>query len=109
MMSEPEANPVKPADEKGVLCAKCDHLNPPGSNVCEECEAHLHVSCHACGHRNRRVDAVCSHCGHHLHRSLGRRLMKKLMPHNRTIILVEAGLLLILVLVAYKIIIKLVE
>ncbi len=108
-MSESESRPTKPPGEKGVLCAKCDHLNPPGSNVCDECGAHLYVSCHSCGQRNRRVDAICSHCGHHLHRSFGRRLKKKLFPNNRKIRLVEAGLLVILVLVAYKIIVKLVE
>jgi hypothetical protein len=108
-MSEAESKSAKPLGERGVLCAKCDHLNPPGCNVCEECDAHLYVTCHSCGHRNRRVDAVCGHCGHHLHRSLGRRLRKKLFPQNRKIILVEAALLIILVLAAYRLIVKLVE
>ncbi len=98
-----------PREERGVLCAKCDHLNPPGSKVCGECGAHLFVACHYCGHKNRRVDAVCSQCGHHLHRSMWRRLQRKILGQNSKILVIEGVLLVLVVLIGYKLIVNLVE
>lgn len=65
---------------KGVLCAKCEHLNPPGTNECRFCGAHLYVTCHACGVRNPRVNARCSECHHSMHRSLFKKWYRKFAP-----------------------------
>ena len=108
-MSDTEPNLPAPPAERGVLCAKCDHLNLPGSKACDECGAHLYVACHYCGHKNRRVDAVCAQCGHHLHRSLWRRWQRKFLGQNSKILAIEAVLLVVLVVVGFKLIIKLVE
>ena len=104
-MSNPESGLTAPPSERGVLCAKCDHLNPPGSKACEECGAHLYVACHYCGHKNRRVDAVCTECG----RSLWRRWQRKFLGQNRKILIVELILLVIVVVVGFNIIVRLVE
>ena len=108
-MSNPESGLTAPPSERGVLCAKCDHLNPPGSKACEECGDHLYVACHYCGHKNRRVDAVCAECGHHLHRSLWRRWQRKFLGQNRKILIVELILLVIVVVVGFNLIVRLVE
>jgi len=104
-------NPANPASQSGkrhagseLPCAKCGHVNPPGSNTCEQCQAHLWVVCHHCGYRNRRVDPRCVECGFRLHRSLWRRLSKKFFP-NRKIAAWQIVLLLIAVWVAYKLIV----
>lgn len=47
---------------RGVLCAKCDHLNPLGLDVCETCQAPLFVPCPKCGHRNPSVLEHCEKC-----------------------------------------------
>jgi hypothetical protein len=81
-MSGP-ANPTKNSQSHaGVKCAKCEHVNAHGRNVCEACGAHLHVVCHNCGHRNSRSRTHCSECGHKLHRSWAKRLIRKVMAKD---------------------------
>jgi predicted amidophosphoribosyltransferase len=93
--------------QRGVLCAKCEHLCPPGSNVCDECGAHLHVKCHACGQRNPRVAARCAECGQRLHRSFWERRLKKLKPKRMKITLLQLALAVLAAFGTYKIIVKL--
>ena len=90
---------------EALACAKCQHVNPPGSNTCEACEAHLWVVCHDCGTRNLRVDSRCTECGHRLHRSALTRVSRKLLGNRRNISLWQIGALVIGVWVAYKVII----
>jgi len=94
--------------QRGVLCAKCEHLCPPGSNVCDECGAHLHVKCHACGQRNPRVATRCTECGQRLHRSFWERWQKKLKS-KRMETLWPLALAVLAAFGTYKIIIKLLE
>lgn len=54
--------------QKGVLCAECEHLNPPGSESCEECEANLYKKCRHCGELNQKVLSTCRSCNRSLHR-----------------------------------------
>lgn len=93
--------------QHGVLCAKCEHLCSPGSNVCEECGAHLHVKCHACGQRNPRVAARCSECGQRLHRSFGEHWLKKLKPKRMKLTLLQLALAALVAFGTYKLIVKL--
>ncbi len=76
-MSDPVPSSIRPADGpvhgKGVLCVKCEHLNPPGLDKCETCDAHLFVVCSRCGHRNGRVLSRCAGCRGKLHRSIRER------------------------------------
>ncbi len=60
-----ENNPAdaKRKDAAGVLCAKCDHLNPPGSTECEHCHSALFRDCPKCGKTVQRVFSRCNHCG----------------------------------------------
>lgn len=110
-MTHSKSNDVADNDNKDstVRCAKCEYLNPHGSNVCGRCRAHLYVNCHHCGHRNQRAFALCAHCGQHLHRSLWRRWRKKLLPDDRLVKPWQVGLLILAVLLAYKIIVKVAE
>lgn len=57
----------------GVLCVKCEHLNPPGAEKCSSCGAHLFVFCAHCNHRNARVHSRCEKCSRKLHRTVKER------------------------------------
>lgn len=57
----------------GVLCVKCEHLNPADQEKCAACDAHLHVFCARCGHRNARVHSRCEKCNRKLHRTVRER------------------------------------
>jgi len=106
-MSGPE-KPIERATapvHAGVVCAKCEHLNAHGRNVCEACGAHLHVVCHNCGHRNARVSLHCVECGHKLHRSLARRLARRFPGKNGKMSLWQIILLIVCVLVGIGVII----
>lgn len=99
----------RPESRKEVVCAKCRHPNTDGSKVCSSCGARLYVTCHKCGHRMERVLARCSHCGQRLHRSTWRRLQKQFFPDQRKYKPFHFVLLVVMVYLAYKIIIRLVE
>jgi len=94
---------------EGILCAKCEHRNPPHSNVCELCEAHLYISCHACGARNERVAIHCHRCGQGLHRSRWRRWQKKLFPERHKLRPIHVVLLIAAVALTYKAIVFIAE
>ncbi len=100
------SNP-KGSARRGVLCAKCEHLNPPGLSRCEHCEAHLYITCHACSHSNQRVHSRCSKCGYELHRPLHRRLIKKWLKGKRGAMILQIILLIVAVFGAYKLVIRL--
>jgi predicted amidophosphoribosyltransferase len=57
-------------NQRGVLCARCDHLNFLGRDSCEKCGGGLYVDCRRCGKRNLRVYTRCQHCRRRLHGSL---------------------------------------
>lgn len=94
---------------KGVLCAKCEHLNPPGTSECTFCGAHLYVTCHACGARNSRVNARCSECHKSMHRSLWKKWSRKLAPKKSRYKVWHFVLLSIAVFITYKLIVRLAE
>jgi ribosomal protein L40E len=95
--------------DKGVLCAKCEHLNPPGTNECRFCGAHLYVTCHACGVRNPRVNARCCECKRSMHRTFWGKWARKLTPKKSRYKLWHFILLAIAVFITYKVIINLAE
>lgn len=107
--SDPIKSGQKRRSTESVPCAKCQHVNPPGSNTCEECKAHLWVACHHCGHRNRRVDSHCVECGIRLHRSAFKRVSRKLFGTRRNIQIWQIAALVIAVWVAYKLVILFAE
>lgn len=47
---------------RGVLCGRCEHLNPLGLEACEDCHTPLFAPCPKCGHRNPRVLDHCENC-----------------------------------------------
>jgi hypothetical protein len=96
-MSGPEKLTEQTRSHPGVLCAKCEHVNAHGRNVCESCGAHLHVVCHSCGHRNERARTLCSECGHKLHRSWGRRANRLVFGKDKRVIQVILLILAILI------------
>lgn len=87
------AEVVRPASQRGVLCIKCEHLNPPDIENCEECGAHLYVNCQECQTKNSRVSARCSHCGRRLHKRKKRRGREERGINLLYVALVLAGIL----------------
>lgn len=61
------------SDDRTILCAKCEHLNPETLDRCEKCGADLFTDCPYCGHPNQRVAHRCAKCRHRLRRSWIRR------------------------------------
>ncbi len=53
---------------RGVLCVKCEHLNPLAVENCEICDGHLYIKCNECGAKNPRVGARCVECQRRLHK-----------------------------------------
>ena len=81
--NSPEA-PPKRKDPPGVLCAKCEHLNPPGSTTCESCQASLFRTCPKCGKPYQQAYSRCIHCGNRDHHASPRRHGRRsLTPPNR--------------------------
>lgn len=66
--SAPDALEERRRSARGVLCVKCEHLNPVHLEVCEFCRTHLWVSCRHCGAKNRRVNIRCDECHRRLHK-----------------------------------------
>ena len=108
MTTSPETTTVVQTDA-GVLCAKCEHLNPAGGHICTRCGSHLHVNCPKCGRRNPRAMNRCSQCRHRLHRSPWQQWRRRIARGNRKIKLFHVVLLVLTIMITYKIIIKLVE
>ena len=104
-MSGPEKTTKEPQSDRAVLCAKCEHLNPHGRNVCEECGAHLHVVCHNCGQRNERVRTRCLECDHKLHRTWIGRLSHAFFGKDRKMSLIQTALLVIAILIGICVIV----
>jgi hypothetical protein len=95
--------------ERGVLCAKCEHLNPAGLNTCEFCRAHLHVVCSFCGHQTARVQSRCSKCNHRLHRSILGRVWRAAFGRQLRLSILEAALLVLAILAGLWLIVFLAE
>lgn len=68
---------------RGVLCAKCEHLNAPGRGTCSRCGGHLYVSCHDCGARNERIRSRCTSCGRRMHRSFMEKYFRRVSKNTR--------------------------
>ncbi len=60
---------AKITNGKGLVCAKCNHVNPTGIDRCEACQGHLYIVCRKCKHTNPRMLQRCAHCDHRLHRT----------------------------------------
>lgn len=106
--NEKRADPV-PAAREGVLCAKCEHLNPASNETCSRCGAHLYLTCPKCGHANRRVSSRCTHCGMRLHRSFWQHWRRRFASGRFKITPLQIGLAIVVALVVYKIIVMLAE
>ena len=104
-MSGPEKPTESTQSSRAVLCAKCEHLNPHGLNVCERCAAHLHVVCHSCGHRNERVRTRCLECDHQLHRTSIGRFAQSLFGKDRKMSVIQTTLLVIAIVVGIAVIV----
>jgi hypothetical protein len=97
------------ASVRGILCAKCEHLNPAGRHHCEYCKASLLIACKFCGQRNSRVDVRCAKCGHRLHRSPWRKWQRWLVAGHSRITWHQVVLLVVAVYVGYRVIVKIAE
>ena len=86
---------------KGVLCAKCNHLNRPGASKCSRCESHLYVKCNDCGARTERVHSRCQSCGRRLHKSFFEKMNSRMFRQNARVTPIQLVLLLIFAAVAF--------
>lgn len=96
----PSANPAAPTgatSARGVLCVRCEHLNPPGIEQCETCRGHLFVTCHECGAKNARVSSRCVECGRRLHKSRRRSARPEPGINRWLVVVVLVGILVALV------------
>lgn len=89
---------------KGVLCSKCDHLNPAGAQLCEHCNGHLFIVCRDCGQQNARVLLRCEKCKRRLHRTLKDRMRGG--NEGKPLNLLYAGVAGVAILVALVMIVK---
>lgn len=64
--------------KRGILCPKCEHLNPLGLDKCEYCQGHLFIVCKKCGATNQRVLSRCTSCRQAFHGGDTPRWLKKL-------------------------------
>lgn len=78
---------------KGVLCAKCNHLNKPRSTKCSVCGSHLHIKCNDCGARNERFYSQCQECGRRLHKPTVERMQRTVFNQASKITLPQIALL----------------
>ena len=86
---------------KGVLCAKCNHLNRVSASKCSRCEAHLYVKCNDCGTHTERVHTCCQSCGRRLHKSFFEKMNGRMFRQNARVTPLQVVLLLIFACVAF--------
>jgi hypothetical protein len=90
--------------EKGLLCLKCNHLNPRDLKQCEYCNSQLFVKCKKCGAKVQRVISKCPECRHRMHKSPFRKLKRRMFRRSKKIALGEVGIIVIVAYGAYKVI-----
>ena len=105
MKDGPAQVSVRSDGGKGVLCAKCDHLNPPGSTMCEYCHAALFGTCRHCGKTVQRTSDRCEFCGHHTRHKSPRhsQFWRQLFTGGNRITLWQVALLIVVVYGAYRV------
>ncbi|MCF7668894.1 MAG: hypothetical protein K9N48_03855 [Verrucomicrobia bacterium] len=96
---------IKPSVQKGILCAKCEHLNRRGTETCRRCGSALYITCKHCKTKNPRVTTKCSNCKHSLHRSRRNRFLRKWMPKRQRKVAGQVALGVAVGFIVYKIII----
>lgn len=104
MNDQPAQNAAPNDAGRGVLCPKCDHLNPPASTACEYCRAALYEPCQNCGKTVRRTAYRCEFCGRRLRPKPTRhsRLWRQFFGGARRITLWQVALLVVAVYCAYR-------
>ena len=98
----PSKNAVQ--GEKGVLCPKCNHLNPGGLKQCEYCNSQLFVKCKKCGAKMQRVISKCPACRHRMHKSPFRKLKSRMFRRSKKITMGQRAILMIVADGAFKVI-----
>lgn len=111
MNNQPAHNVVAADACKGVLCAKCDHLNPPGSTACEYCRAALFEACRNCGRPVRRTAYRCESCSQRTRPRAVRhsQLWRRVFSGSRRITLWQVAALVVAVYGSYRLIMILVQ
>ena len=104
-----ETEELKEKSKPHLACAKCGYLNMPRTNHCSQCGSRLYISCHNCGHSIERIASRCVHCGHRLHHSLWSRVRRRVFGRNPKITPFQIVLLIAFVMIAYKVIIYILE
>ena len=72
--TSPDTTQTSKRSARGILCAKCEHVNAAGSTKCSRCASHLHIKCNDCGVVNERILTKCKSCG----RTLRKNFLQKL-------------------------------
>ena len=86
---------------KGVLCGKCDLVNPPGAHKCEECESHLYIKCKECGAHTERFHTRCPECRRSLYKSFFEKMTSGIFNSRARVTPLQLALLLIFAAVAF--------
>lgn len=86
---------------RGVLCAKCDFVNPHGSTKCEECESHLYIKCRECGAHTERFHSRCPECRRSLHKSFLEKMNSRMFNSRARVTPLQVILLLIFAALAF--------
>jgi predicted nucleic acid-binding Zn ribbon protein len=106
---EPEPGQHRPRHHEGVLCAKCQHLNPAAQTTCELCGARLYITCEKCGRQNKRVATRCSECHARLHRSVWKRWRHALVSRRSRITPFQIAGAIVAAYFVYRVIVMLAE
>ncbi len=88
----------------GLVCARCEHVNPGWNSTCEGCGAGLWKYCPKCDQRNQRTASHCSACGTCLRPSTLARWREQLMPASRQVRPIHLLLLMFVTVIAYLIV-----
>lgn len=93
--------------KRGLLCPKCEHLNPLGLDKCEYCQSHLFIVCKKCGTTNQRALSRCTSCRQAFHSVDAPRWLKKLKGQAFGITWRQALVIAVVAVVTYFVITKL--
>lgn len=90
---------VPQSSARGVLCIKCNHVNPQGIELCETCGTHLFVNCRECGTKNARVNPRCVNCSRRMHKKKKRATTPTTGVNKFYVALVLVGIVAVIILI----------
>jgi ribosomal protein L40E len=93
----------------GRVCTKCGTENPPKTDLCTACGAHLYLVCRECKHRNYRGLSNCEKCNQPLRPSDSRNIRRLFNPTGGNVKFTELLVAAIVVVIFLYIALRLAE